>query len=231
MARILHFGGNRVLVKTRSMLFERAGYSSCTCMNVSETLTALVSESPDVLVIGSAVSRSDRLKAAAAASKSGVLVLSMHRGMRGQNENAVVDPLSGPNDLLLALGQLLMRHHGHPEIRSKCFLYVDRDRRYVHASDAACALVGYERADLLGMRIDDLTYPGSAKPELMFVRYLRDGSQVGQYVLRHKAGQPVRVRYRARVLPDGCLVSELRKLPARLPARRSVSKLLAQYLG
>lgn len=204
------------------MLFERAGYSTCTCSTLGEILAALISESPEVLVIGSSVNRADRARAAASARQAGVLVLSMHRGLRRQHENAVVDPLSNPNDLLLAVGQLLMRSHGHPEVRSRCFFYVDRDRRYVHASDAACKLVGYDRTDLLGMKIEDLTYPGTADTATMFVRYLQDGSQTGEYVLRHKSGAPVHVRYRALVLPDGCLVSQLRKLPARRRTRVSV---------
>ena len=56
------------------------------------------------------------------------------------------------------------------------------------------------------MTIDEISY-GKAEVAPLFETYLRDGLQEGDFVLRHKLGVPVLIRYRAWVFADGCLAA------------------------
>ena len=52
------------------------------------------------------------------------------------------------------------------------------------------------------MTIEDVSYQDGTQK--MFEQFLTQGSLEGDYVLRHKDGSPVPVRYHAFVFPDGC---------------------------
>jgi hypothetical protein len=51
--------------------------------------------------------------------------------------------------------------------------------------------------------IDNLSFDKSSVSPL-FEKYVREGLQDGEYILRHKAGKPVLIKYRAWVFADGC---------------------------
>lgn len=74
---------------------------------------------------------------------------------------------------------------------------VDAQRRYVSVSDSACELLGYTRAELLAMRIDDLSAPSGAHVPAMFHRYVDDGQMNGIFALRRKDGKFVRIRFQS----------------------------------
>ena len=219
MNRVLYFGLPSAVTQTRRLLLERAGYTVEVVHTLGHVEDAAAAGLARVMIVGSAMDMARRTQAVRIAREHRVCVLSLHRGLRLPGEDVALDPFCDANEFLFAAGHLLMRSHHHREVRSRYFLFVDSERRYVHASQAVCSLLGYERRDLLGMRIEDLTYPGSADAATLFARYLRDGSQVGAYTLRHRSGRPVRMNYRARVLPDGCMVSEFRPMK-RQPASR-----------
>jgi PAS domain S-box-containing protein len=121
----------------------------------------------------------------------------------------IVPPLSDPNELLKQVGVALMKQHHHPEVSSPYFLYVDRNRRYINVSDGVCELTKWRREEILGKKIEWLTYPESADAPAMFQQYLENGRMAGHYQLRSRSGEPVRVRFAAAVLADGCMCSEL----------------------
>jgi hypothetical protein len=58
----------------------------------------------------------------------------------------------------------------------------------------------------------------------LFTTYLHSGAQDGDYILRHKTGDPVYVKYHAWVFPDGCLAASWR--PAEEWEQRYVGALL-----
>ena len=97
-----------------------------------------------------------------------------------------------------------MLKHIHSELQSeKYVVFVDAARRYVDCSDEVCNLVGYTRTEILSKNIDDLTYNRSCVPPL-FEKYLEEGLQNGEYILKHKDGRPIVIHYSAWVFADGC---------------------------
>jgi hypothetical protein len=64
--------------------------------------------------------------------------------------------------MLKQVGVALMKQHQHPEISSKYFIYMDRNRRYINVSDGMCELFKWRRGEILGKAIEWLTYSGSA---------------------------------------------------------------------
>jgi PAS domain S-box-containing protein len=85
---------------------------------------------------------------------------------------------------------------------------VSPERRYIEVSDGLCKLVGYSKEELLRMTIDALTHPSVGNTPELFEQFVRDGFQEGNFVLQHKSGAAVPIRYRAKVLPDGSYAAE-----------------------
>jgi PAS domain-containing protein len=97
-----------------------------------------------------------------------------------------------------------MPSHNHPELEdAKYVVFVDGSRRYVDCSEAVTTLVGYDRSELLHLKIDDLSFNTLCVTDL-FEKYQRNGKQDGEYILKHKDGTPVLVRYKAWAFDDGC---------------------------
>jgi PAS domain-containing protein len=94
-------------------------------------------------------------------------------------------------------------NHAHPELHAEYVVFSNTSRQYVDCSEGVCRLLGYERAELLEKKIDDVSYNHAEVPRL-FAQYLQRKTQEGEYVLRHRNGLPVPIRYRAFVFPDGC---------------------------
>jgi PAS domain S-box-containing protein len=82
---------------------------------------------------------------------------------------------------------------------------IDGDRRYVEVSDSFCQLVGYGREELIGTRYDDLTAPGTNDIPTVFRLFVKNGYMHGLWMLRHRDGTPILVRYESWVRSD-CLI-------------------------
>ena len=96
-----------------------------------------------------------------------------------------------------------MLSHAHPELLDSDYVvFVDSGRRYLDCSPGVHRLLGYRPAELFQMTIEDVSYQDGTQK--MFEQFLTQGSLEGDYVLRHKDGSPVPVRYHAFVFPDGC---------------------------
>jgi PAS domain-containing protein len=97
-----------------------------------------------------------------------------------------------------------MLAHGHPELKdAKYVVFVDPSRRYLDCTDAACELLGYTREQMLGKRIEDLSYDIGAVPKL-FTQYLQARTMDGEFVLQRRDHTPLPIRYRSFVFTDGC---------------------------
>jgi hypothetical protein len=97
--------------------------------------------------------------------------------------------------------------HGHVEVQSKRYvIFADLNRRCIDCSDGVCNLLGYAKAEMLTKAIDNLSYFSSDVPPA-FDRFMRSSALEGPYLLRHKSGRPLSIRYRAWAFPDGCLAA------------------------
>jgi hypothetical protein len=64
------------------------------------------------------------------------------------------------------------------------------------------------------MRVEEISEAPSNKVVEMFKSSIREGDQSGPYILKKSNGEKVLIRYQARILDDGCMVSEWEVLPA-----------------
>jgi PAS domain-containing protein len=94
-------------------------------------------------------------------------------------------------------------NHSHPELAgAEYVVFADSSRRYRDCSEGVSPLLGYTRAEMLEMTVDEVSLHNKEVPKL-FGLYLRQGRMEGEYVLRDKTGTPIPIRYRAFVFPDG----------------------------
>jgi PAS domain S-box-containing protein len=211
MKKILLVSSHQPVSVTRRLLLEKAGYVVSQTESVADATACLAGENFNLVMAGVLMLQKEQAELASAVKerRASLPFVGSHSFPVLENEDAVLAPLDGPEVLLQKVGELIMREHGHADVTSEYFAFVDRLRVYVHVSDGVCRLLGYDRDELIGKRIDDVTYPESADVPTLFHRYLQDGTQEGRFRLRHKNGQPLLIAYKARVLEDGCLVSEM----------------------
>jgi PAS domain S-box-containing protein len=76
-------------------------------------------------------------------------------------------------------------------------LVVDSQRQLLAANDAACDLLGYSHAAILGMRVDDLLASGPAPLDNIWQRLLLDGRD-SEVVVFHTRTGTVRVECRVK---------------------------------
>ena len=98
-------------------------------------------------------------------------------------------------------------------------LVADEEHRFVAVSDGVKAALGYEPADLLGKRIEDISPPDlAARTQAQWEQFLADGRQDGAYRLLAADGREVPVRFQARAHYPiaGYHLSRLRTDPAPL---------------
>jgi PAS domain S-box-containing protein len=101
-------------------------------------------------------------------------------------------------------GGFLLLSHGHPEVDGAEFVvFTDTSRRYVDCTEGVCRLLGYQRSEMLARTIENVSFDDGEVSKL-FAEYLRRGKMDGEFVLRHKDGNPIPIRYRAFVFADGC---------------------------
>lgn len=94
--------------------------------------------------------------------------------------------------------------HFHREVDGAEFVvFTNTSRRYVDCTDGVCRLLGYERSEMLARTIENVSFHDGEVSKL-FAEYLRLGKMDGEFVLRHKDGKPIPIRYRAFVFDDGC---------------------------
>ena len=91
---------------------------------------------------------------------------------------------------------------------------VDRNHKYVEVSDSFCKLLGYQRKELIGRKYDELTAPRTNDVQTVFDLFMKSGYMHGIWILMHRRGTRIVVRYEVWLRPDGLSESHMELLGA-----------------
>jgi PAS domain-containing protein len=221
--KILSVGYERAGLLLRNWVLERAGYYVLPATSKDQALSLLRLQHCDLLVIAGTIPKEHVAEIVNATPKS-VPILSMFGGTRVEvaGITAYMPLLDGPEAMLNTVRQLLAEpvpaksaqpavpgtHHDRHDLKSPYLVFADGDRRLVEVTEEVCSLLGYKRDELLGKTVDEITVPGSAPVAELYEQFVKEGFQEGSYLLRHRDGRPISIRYRAKVFPDGCMAAE-----------------------
>lgn len=101
---------------------------------------------------------------------------------------------------------LKQNHSPGSDSSSTCSILVGKENNYVEVSDGFCRLVGYSRAELLRMKLEDLAAPGTAEITTAFNPSKATGCAHGLWLLVSREGTRVLVRYEFRIRSDDLLM-------------------------
>ncbi len=76
-------------------------------------------------------------------------------------------------------------------------LLADDNGHYLDANPAACGLLGYTLAELVGMPVADVVVAGSAEVDAAWADFLKEGSSRGRVELRHRDGHVIVAQFNA----------------------------------
>ena len=91
---------------------------------------------------------------------------------------------------------------------------VNAEGKYVEVSDTFCKLVGYSREELIGKPYSELTAPDTTDIQATFSIFLREGYMQGLWMLLHRDGTHILIRYESWVRPD-CFIESRMELVNR----------------
>src|SRR5690348_6781264 len=86
---------------------------------------------------------------------------------------------------------------------------VDTNRRYLDVSDSFCQLVGYRRDELIGKTYDEISASGTNDIPTVFRLFIKNGYMHGLWMLVHRRGNPILVKYEAWLRPDSQIQSNM----------------------
>jgi PAS domain S-box-containing protein len=204
-------------LKMRKWLFEAEGFRVFTALDGPTGIEVFEAHPVDAVILDYSMPEMDGIAVAEKLKKlrSSVPIIMLSGYPVPAEANRSIDAIitkgESPAVLLATTASFLhIRSHSHPELDGKNIAFVDEQRRYLDVTDGVCELLGYTRAELLTMRIDDVTAPVlRAKTSPLFHRFLADGLQEGEYILQHRSGYEIPINYTARVFQDGCMVANL----------------------
>jgi PAS domain-containing protein len=86
---------------------------------------------------------------------------------------------------------------------------IDNDRKYVEVSDGFCELLGYNSEELIGKRYDEVTAPKTCDIPAIFSLFKRLGYMQGLWMLVHRTGQRILIRYESWLRPDSFIETNI----------------------
>jgi CspA family cold shock protein len=86
---------------------------------------------------------------------------------------------------------------------------VDQDRTYVDVSESFCDLVGYKREELIRTRYDRLTAVNTTDIPATYNLFTKLGYMQGLWVLLHRTGYRILIRYEAWLREDSLIESKI----------------------
>src|ERR1700722_2276954 len=201
------------ILHSRKQVLQSSGFSVLTASS-SDALTAFASQSVDAVVLDCSMpdieSGRGPVPLKHLSPRTPVILMSSNPSV-AETASTMVDVFiseeHGASSLLSRLRSLIaLRGHSHAELEHEYVIFADASRRYLDCSDGVCRLLGYTRTELIGKTIDDVSYIPERVPEL-FAKFIKQGEQSGEYILQHKTGRPVLIRYRSYIFSDGCIAA------------------------
>src|SRR6202140_1058193 len=201
------------ILHSRKQVLQSSGFSVLTASS-SDALTAFASQSVDAVVLDCSMpdieSGRGPVPLKHLSPRTPVILMSSNPSV-AEKASTMVDVFiseeHGASSLLSRLRSLIaLRGHSHAELEHEYVIFADASRRYLDCSDGVCRLLGYTRTELIGKTIDDVSYIPEKVADL-FEKFLKRGGQDGEYILRHKMGKPVLIRYHSFAFLDGCLAA------------------------
>jgi CheY-like chemotaxis protein len=198
----------------RKLLLEKAGFEVRTATSGKEGLQIFASQPIDAVVVDYSMPEMDGVTVAQLVKQQKprvpVIMLSAYPGAR-EAVNEIVDAfvVKGGDPVLLGrkIASLTrVRSHSHRELNAEYVIFADASRRCLDCSDSVCKLLGYSRADLLDKTIDDISYKPETVPAL-FEDYQKRGMLNGEFILKHRNGRPLLIRFHSWSFPDNCLAA------------------------
>jgi PAS domain S-box-containing protein len=214
--KLLLMGIDEPLLASQAAIFTQHGYMLGKAHSEAELRGALAQDNFEIAVLNHTLPQSTRAHYAALIKQRDPrkLVLVLHAsGARGNKHvDAAVDSRREPKRIVQTLDHLRLmmaiRDHEHEELKGRYVVVVDHDRHYTFVTDPVCSLLGFDRAELIGRQIEEISHGKSeAEVEAQFEQFVSEGSMEGDFVLRHRSGKPIPIHYVARVQPDGCLMA------------------------
>ena len=210
---------NSSLLAMQAEVFRDSGYNVITAASNSEIQEHIENTDFEVIVLNHTLSFSDR-KSLARKMKtrnpaSGVMVLHHSGSLGNPYVDLAVDSRTGVSNTLHALKRVEAMLHARThldDLDGKYVVVADLNRNYTFVTDSVCDLLGYDRAMLLELRIDDIVAGATPIAAPLFEDFVAQGRQAGKIILRHRSGRLVQVKYEAKVEPDGCTIARWRPL-------------------
>jgi CheY-like chemotaxis protein len=196
-------------------VFRKSGYEIVAAAAKEEIQEHIENSEFDVIILNHTLSFADR-KTLARKTKQrnstiGVLVLHHSGSLGNPFVDLAVDSRAGVKPMLDTLKRIeAMRHartHHTPGSEGKYVVVADLNRNYTFATDHVCELLGYDRAMLMELRIDDIVNGSTNVTDPLFREFVSEGTQTGKIALRHRSGKKIQVKYSAVVEPDGCTIA------------------------
>jgi hypothetical protein len=203
------------LLAMQGEVFRASGYEVVATAYKEQIQEHIENTDFDVVVLNHTLSFSDR-KAIARKTKqrnpnNGVLVLHQSGSLGNPYVDLAVDSRGGVKPVLDTLKRIeAMQHartHHRPDADSEYVVVADLNRNYTFATDPVCELLGYDRAMLLELRIDDIVDGSTRVAAPLFQQFVAEGKQTGRITLRHRSGRKIEVEYSSAVEPDGCVIA------------------------
>ena len=101
------------------------------------------------------------------------------------------------------------RTHKRGQVKPAFTTVVDNTRMFVDVSESFCELVGYKRAELLGTRYDHLTAQNTTDIPATYNLFTKLGYMHGLWVLLHRTGYRILVRYESWLRSDTHIESNI----------------------
>jgi len=171
----------------QSEVFRNSGYEVVAAGAKDEIHEHIENTDFDVIILNHTLSFADR-KILARKTKErnpnhGVLVLHHSGSLGNPYVDLAVDSRAGVKPMLDTLKRLeAMRHarthHGH-HADGKYVVVAEMNRNYTFATDPVCELLGYDRAMLLELRIDNIVDGSTRIAAPLFQKFVTDGRQSG----------------------------------------------------
>lgn len=199
----------------RKIVLETLGYSVFTAADGETGLKLLLSKPVDLILLDYIMPNMNGGEVAKAVRQLGhglpIVMVSALPDIPESAKNhidAYVTKGESPSVLLNLVENILkVRGTERPELTGKYVVFVDSDRRYVEATAAASELLGYSRAELIGKKADEIAAAGPEEVNRLFNEFRKAGSLQGEITLLHRNGSKRRIRFSAKVYPDGCMAS------------------------